>query len=342
MARRTSEFLSPPLPIDAGMIVLYGPDEMVKRLRLDQLREALEMVHGPIEPQKFDGRVVGLSGILDELREYALMQSYKLVVVDEAEHFVKSNRAALERYACQPVDHATLILRARTWHKGNLDKLIAKVGAVVKCEPPAPAQAQAWLIQRAKAKLQRALEPAAARLLIDRLGLDLSRLANELEKIALMVKADQLINRKLVEQVVGQSSDEQAWVVQEAVLAALVQGSPARAIEKIHELVGLAGQAEVLVTFFVADLFRKLHVGTLMRRQGVHDKQIAQHLRLWGPKVQLFTSALDRLDSARAGELFQRALIADERAKSGLGRPVRNLECFCAVLVDERQWTHSL
>ena len=42
MARRTSNFLSPPLPIDARMVVLHGPDEMIKRLRLDQLREAIE------------------------------------------------------------------------------------------------------------------------------------------------------------------------------------------------------------------------------------------------------------------------------------------------------------
>ena len=117
---------------DMRFVVLQGPEPMLKRLRLDQLREALEAVHGDIDPIKLDGRQVQLADVFDEVRGYSLMQSYKLVVVQQAEDFVKAHRAALERYAEDPVDHATLVLVADTWHKGNLDKKIAKVGAVVR------------------------------------------------------------------------------------------------------------------------------------------------------------------------------------------------------------------
>ncbi|MFW6060463.1 MAG: DNA polymerase III subunit delta [Phycisphaeraceae bacterium] len=333
--KRAASKSKPALDAATRIAVLYGPDEMQKRLRLHALLTTLNEAHGEVETFTYDGKSAALSDVLDELRSFSLMQTYKLVVVDNADEFTKNHRAALERYAEEPVDHATLVLRSTTWNKGNLDKKIEKVGAVVQCKEPSPAEAQRWLANRAASAHQCTIAPDAAALLVERLGTDLTQLDTELGKLALMVEEGAAIEVSLVREAVGRSSEEQAYMMQEAVLEGLQRGSAEPMLAKLHELVDLGGQPDVLVAYFVADVVRKLNVALMMRRAGVPQGEMLKQLKIWGPRQRTFMAALQRFDPAQAARLFEQVITADARAKSGLGQTMRNVEAFCVRLADE-------
>src|SRR5690606_27907262 len=130
------------------VLLLTGPEQMLKRHCMQELRDALQAAHGDLHEVTFDGKTVQLADVLDELRTFSMMQQYKLVIVDDADQLLKEKkddedkpspsakkrdagsgaRAAIERYAESPVDHATLVLRSEKWNPGKLDKLIEKVG----------------------------------------------------------------------------------------------------------------------------------------------------------------------------------------------------------------------
>lgn len=313
-------------------LLLSGPEQWVKRHKLEQLRAALEKEHGELQVMHHEGRTASLADILDDLRTFSMMQQYKLVIVDEADQFVsEQTRPALERYAKAPVDHATLVLRCTKWNAGRLDKLVTKI----KCEPLSGRDLKNWLIDRAATTYDCKLAAPAAMALIDQLGHDMSQMDNELAKLAVLAGPGEAVTAKMISQVVGRASDEQAWAVQEAVLAAVQSGRSGQAIEKIHEVVDLSRQPDVLVVYFVADLVRKLYLATLLKQQGVSDAQIGREMKLWGPRMGMFMNLLRRLDETSAGRLFDRIVNLDARSKSGFGKPMRNLECFCAVLADE-------
>lgn len=352
MARRAAS--SKPAAADAPLriVVLYGDEPMLKRQHFEALRQTLRDRYGEVETLTFDGAGTALADVLDELRSYGLMQQYKLVVVDDADQFVSAYREALQRYAAAPVDHGTLLLRSVKWNKGNLDKAIEKVGYLTKCEPLKQPAAERWLIERAASHHRRKLDQSTAKLLVRRLGVDLARLDAELAKLSLLAAEDQPIETILIDQVVGRGSDEDAWAVQEAVLAAINRServSGAReasegasrgtgggdAILKIHELVDLSGQPAALVAYFIADLIRKLHVGLMMKRQGAPDKQIAEALKLWGGREIAFMAVLRKLNDRSTTALFDRVMEMDHRAKTGRGETMRNLECFCTLFADE-------
>ncbi|MEM6553403.1 MAG: DNA polymerase III subunit delta [Planctomycetota bacterium] len=364
------------LGLGTRVLVLHGPEEALKRGYVKELRGVLEAEHGELDGHQFDGKTVELSAVMDELRGYSLMAGYKLVVVDEADAFVKAHRAALERYCESPVDHATLVLRAGTWNRGNLDKAIAKVGAIVKCEAVRPAEAAAWAVERAKTEHGVELDRRAAGLLVERMGVDLGMLETEVAKLALMAPPAPVsggageaaqnpsasagfagggggkITLELVREVVGQGSDEKAWVVQAEVLQGLSPGSgdASGALRTIKELVELSGQPAILVGYAVADLMRKLAVGVAMRSAGEGDQAITKAARVWGPQVRPFMAVVGALGlgrgaaqnpSASAGfgvgrvsGMLGAALEADARSKSGYGEAVRNLECLCVALAD--------
>ena len=355
------------LDASVRVLALHGPEEAIKKEKVDQLRTTLTAEHGEIQKFDFDGKIATLAEVFDEVRGYSLMGGYKLVVVDPADDFVKAHREPLERYAQNPVDHATLVLRAGTWHRGNLDKHIAKVGAVIKCEPPKPAEAVSRLVARAKNVHGMTLDRPAAQLLVDRLGVHLTRLETELDKLAAMAgalspKGRSLkasgggIDRAMVEAAVGKSSDEKAWEVQESILAAMAPGpgggfrgrgpatggqgkspggsSGGAVVEKVRELIDLGGQPEILVMYFVADLARKLAVGGQMRAAGESDAAIGKALKLWGPRQRTFMDVLRAVGPDGGAAMLDKALTADARSKSGFGPAGRNLEGLCVQMAD--------
>jgi len=322
----------PRLDAQTRIAVLHGPDAFVRRSYLEQLEQALEQAHGGVETYQFDGESATLAEVLDEVRTFSMLSPYKLVLVESADEFVKRYRSELERYAQSPVDHATLVLRSVKWHKGNLDKKIAKVGAVLKCEAPDQAELVRWLTERSESKYGRAIEREAARRLVEHMGRDMLRLDVELEKLSVCGDANSPIDASLVDETVGWTSEDKAWVVQEAALEAVVSGRPLAPV--VHELVERAGQPEVLVMYFLSDLMRKLCVAHTMLRAGVPMNQICRSLKVFRPRDQLFARCLREVPADQARRWFSRALELDARSKSGFGDAMRNLECFGATLAD--------
>jgi len=333
MARSTRS-PAPAIGAKTQILALVGPEATLKRDHLDALRAALEEAHGQVDTFRYDGAACALADVLDELRSYSLLQQHKIVIVDNADTFVSAHRAALERYTEAAVDSATLVLRADRWNSGKLDKLIAKVGAIIKCAKPSVVQAQSWLVERSKAMCGRALSRQVAARIVARIGPDLGRAENELGKLALLAGPEGDIDEHLVDQLVGSDSQEQAYAVQEALLASLADHSRrcTAAIEKIHELLDVSRQADVLVVYFVADLVRKLHQGFWMMSEGMAPAQIARQLRFWGSGEAAFTKVLGRLDARTVQTMFDRVVQIDIRGKSSLGPAWRNLERVCVQL----------
>ena len=319
---------------DEAIVVLHGKETMLRRTATDALRAALRAKHGEFETFGFEGKTAALADVLDELRGYSLMGGFKLVVVDEADEFLTRHREAMTRYAESPVDHAALLLRSDTWRPGNFDKHAKKHGQVIKCDAVSPREAARWLIARAEAEHGAKLEPAAAEALVDRLGVDLGRLDAETAKLALLAGGG-AITAIMVDETIGRESDEQAWAVQEGVLLSLATGDASAALTRVDEVVRLAGQHPVLVTFAVADVVRKLAIGHAMKRWGMNDFAIGKALRVWPAERQkLFAAAIGRLDADTARALQRRVLQLDARTKSGFGDGLRNLETFCVSLAD--------
>jgi len=319
------------------LLVLHGPNLMVIREKLDALRRALEAEHGPLEERRFDGREASLADVFDELRTFSLMGHYKLVIVDEAGSWVSTHRAALERYAEQPVSKATLVLKADRWHKGNLDKRIATCGAVIACKPATAAEATRWISRRAETAYGCRIEKEAARHLAERTGGDLMRADQELARLSLMGEDGATLTTALVTGEVGRTSDEKAWELQAAMLEAFRSGQVAPLLLKVRELVEVAGNPETLVHYFAADMARKLLIGRRMHAAGAGQAEMCKVAQIWGDRTRPFMDLMRRLSISQAEQIFDLAMEHDRRAKSGLGDALANTETFCISATEVAQ-----
>jgi DNA polymerase III delta subunit len=317
----------------------------------------LQEAHGEIEEFRFDGAVTEPAVVLDELRSFGLLQSHKIVILDDADKFLaardedeppatppprggkrgtkaprgpKTARQLMEAYAEKPVDNATLLLRAETWRPGRLDKAVQKVGKIVKCDAPNEATAGRWCVDHARDTLGCKLSPDAAADLVARIGTSRARLDVELRKLAAYAGAGAEIDRDAIFKLVGLTREEQAWVIQ----SALASGSPASAVAKLRELLAISHQPEQLLIWAITDLLRKLHAASRMLAAGASPGAVAGELKLWGEGRRIVLGAASRIGPPAAAQLLRLAIESDQRTKTGLGKAPRTLEALAIRIAD--------
>lgn len=322
------------------MVVLTGKEPFLLAQGARDLAKALEEAFGPTDQWTFDGETAELSDVLDELRSYALIQHHKLVILDRADVFLAGGRResedsrkagtrrrrALEAYAAGPAPEATLLMRSETWRPCKLDKLVP----VIKCEPLKPAEAVRWCTDKCEPRHGRAIDRAAATLLVELVGPDLSRLDSELAKLSAFVAAEAAIGVKDVKVLVGVGRQERAWALQSAIVA----GKPGNACVKLHELLEVSQLDKTLVTWAISDLLRRLHTAAQLLRQGELVHAWTVKLRLFGAEGDRMVEIARRCEPGRLARLLAMTVETDQRNKSSGGDPVRNLEALTLLVTD--------
>lgn len=367
MARKAE---SPPgtLSADTRIALLVGKELFLQTEHTAKLRAALKERFGEVDTVRFDGNTTPAAEVLDECRSFGLMQQHKMVVVDDADQLIRgggkkdekdggrrsrdddeddegeeesdaggaSTRPMFERYAQAPSDGATLVLRAKKFIPGKLGGMIEAVGAIIKCEAQSPDTARRWLLARAPERHGVEIEPAAADMLVERLGADLGRLDMEVAKLAAAISAPvsgkgkgakgklPLVTALAAAELTGITRQEDMWSIKDALLT----GDPDGSLHQLHAILDRVPKDQAVpVTWACIDLARQLHAMSQGLRQGKNPQSLAGMLKIFPPwKAEALIAFARRLDPKRGASLLAAAVEADRRAKSGLGDAERQLE----------------
>ena len=306
------------------MVVLAGKELFLRQQYTAMLRSGLEDAHGEIETFKFVGNEVEIAEVLDECRSFGLMSSHKLVIVDDAELLVnESTRPMLQRYAEDPCEQATLLLRANTWRPGNLDKAIAKVGVVTKCEQVDAPMALKWTMARAQRAYESSIGQREASMLVERLGTDLGKIDAELGKLAIAAGAGNPIGADLIMEMVPLTREvDNPWVIQEPLLS----GDPEYTLRQLRIVLENSGKSNAVpVSYACIDLARKLVGVSEGAASGQNLNTVAKELKLWGPSRDAIMRLARKVSPGTARELLDASVRADMDIKRSAD-PVRTLE----------------
>lgn len=305
------------------VVLLTGSDQFIAGEHTAALLDKLEAAHGAVDTLTFDGVSASVAEVLDECRSFGLMQQHKMVVVDNADQFVKGeSRTLVERYTQDPSDGATLVLRSTKWNAGKLDEMICEVGTMVKCDEVDDATAATWAMKRAEKRYQAKLDSTAAAQLVQRVGAELGRIDSELAKLAVAGDNPGVITSALVQQFVGRSREEEVWDIQSTLLG----GSVPRAVAHVRDLIEVSKQPTVMISWAMTDLARKVHAASRGAKAGVNPFELAKALKLWGPSRDAILNIARKINPDAAAGLLDACVKADIKQKTGLGDPQRTLE----------------
>jgi DNA polymerase-3 subunit delta len=315
---------------------VYGNDHYL-------VRESIAAVSRAVFPEsedeaavsRFAGAQAALADVRDELFTLPFFSRRRLVIVEEADTFVTKHRKELEAYAERPSSSGHLILQVKQWTSTTrLAKLVDKVGLAIGCNPLPEKQAQkvvSWLTQYARTRCEAQLEPAAANLLVELVGLEIGILAAEVEKLAVYAGDAKRIERADVARMVDAGRVETVWKA----LDAATTGQAQSALELLDNLLA-AGEAPVmLLAAMSASLLKVHHAGRLRgarlaldeacRIAGVPpfavEKTGRQHAHLGPHRVAQLPSMLLRADLDLKGGSSAEPRVVLERLLVGLSRP---------------------
>lgn len=159
--------------------------------------------------------------IVSLAQQFPMFGEINLIIVKEAQDlkFSEDEQKALENYIENPVDTTVLVIAHK--HK-KLDsrkkftKLLQKYNRLFLSEPVRDYQLAKWIADECK-KNKIKTAPNISHLLAEYLGNDLSRIANELNKLKLVLKEGEILDEKQVEKHIGISKEYNVFELQKAI-----------------------------------------------------------------------------------------------------------------------------
>lgn len=163
------------------------------------------------------GNDVDISAVINSAKRYPMMAKHQVVIVREAQNIKKIEDLAF--YMAKPLESTILVInyKYKTLDKRlKVSKLLADKGVLFESKKIYENQVPQWISDYLK-KRNVTIGPKASTLLTEFLGNDLSKVANELDKLILSLTPEQKsITPELVERNIGISKDFNNFELQKA------------------------------------------------------------------------------------------------------------------------------
>ncbi|WP_395058920.1 DNA polymerase III subunit delta [Flavobacterium sp.] len=190
---------------------------------IDKLSEYIE--HNVLQEHERDfnqtvlyGRDITIEDVVSNAKRYPMMADRQVVIVKEAQDLVKTIDK-LESYAENPQPTTVLVIcyKYKTLDKRKkITKILAQKGVVYESKKLYENQVGEWLKRVLQGKKLN-IEPKAAAMLVDFLGTDLSKIANELDKLAIILPQGSTITPAIIEENIGFSKDFNVFEFRKAI-----------------------------------------------------------------------------------------------------------------------------
>lgn len=289
-------------PVADGMKPLYliaGTDDAKIDATRARLRARAEREGGAAALEVFEpGEGRGLpdhEALLAAIPAMSLIRSRRYLLADGVERWRDRQLDAVTTALAELPPDLTLVLIARAKAPAKLVAAVeAAAGEIHEFEAPKRREMPRVLVAEAE-QLGFRLEPAAARALVDRMGANPVRLANELERLALWAGQDGAVGAADLEEMVADTSEAAVWSLSDALLerdaaAALRLGE--RLIDQGENVTGLV--------YGLASRLRAACGAAAQLEEGVPPKQVESSLKMHPYAAK---QLLRRLQSAELGDL---------------------------------------
>lgn len=205
---------------DTGpLYALVGADEVEKAEAAGQFIDMVDEGIRAFNVDRLYGGETKVDAVIDAANTLPMMVPRRIVVVLEAEKILvpkREGKAAdedqekLEAFLKAPPPHATVVFVCGALDmRRRLVKLLIKEAQVVDCGTiEDTADAERWVAARA-ARERVTFEPAAARALVERAGLDIARLRGGFERVVLYAMGQPAVTAADVRDVVTAGPQEQ-------------------------------------------------------------------------------------------------------------------------------------
>jgi DNA polymerase-3 subunit delta len=261
------------------LYLIAGSDEAKIDATRARLRARAEREGGSAALEVFEpGEGKGMpdhGALLGTIPAMSLMGTRRYLLADGIERWRdKQLEPVLAALKDLPPD-LTLVLICRDKAAAKLTKAVkAASGEIHEFETPKARDMPRVLVGEAQ-RLGFRLEPAAARMLVERMGSNPVRLRNELERLALWVGPEGEVSTADLEGMIADTSEAVVWSLSDA----LIEGDAAAALRIGERLIGQGENVTGLI-YGLASRLRSACIAAAQLEEGIPPNQVESSLRM--------------------------------------------------------------
>jgi DNA polymerase-3 subunit delta len=231
--------------------------------------------------------------LLGAIPAMSLIDSRRYLLADGVERWRDRQLDAVVAALGELPPDLTVVLIARAKAPAKLTKAVkAAKGEIHDFEAPKAREMPGVLVADAQ-RLGFRLEPAAARVLVDRMGANPVRLRHELERLALWAGEGGEVGAADLEAMIADTSEEAVWSLSDALLE-----KDAAAALRIGERLIEQGENVTGLIYGLASRLRSACAAAGRLEEGIHPKQVESSLKMHPYAAKLLVGRLRDTDVA--------------------------------------------
>ena len=236
--------------------LIAGDDEAKIARARGRLRDRAEREGGPGALEVFEAgdgrRAADIDAVAASLAAISLIASRRYLLIDGIQGWGKGDAERAVEALAQVPPETTVALVSHGKAPAGIAKAVEKAGGeVLSFDVPRARDLPKQIVSDAR-ELGFELDPAAARLLVERLGARPMRLRTELERLALWAGQGGSVTSDDLEAMISDTSEEAIWTLADAVVA----GDQAETIAVAERLVS-QGEALPRIVYSLAPRLRQ-------------------------------------------------------------------------------------
>jgi DNA polymerase-3 subunit delta len=257
--------------------LIAGADEAKIGAARRRLRARAESEGGAAALQVFDppeGRgAPSVADLLAAIPALSLTTERRYLLADHVERWSEKDQGAVREALAALPDDVTVVLVAHGKPAAKLSKAVRDSGGEVHAfEAPRPRDLPRGLVADAKQRGFR-LDPGAAKLLVQRMGANPVRLANELDRLAVWAGDGGDVGAEDLEAMISDTSEAAVWSLSDA----LLEGDTEAALA-ISERLLAQGESVTGLVYALASRLRKANLALERLEAGTPLKQVESEL----------------------------------------------------------------
>lgn len=261
------------------LYLIAGSDEAKIETTRARLRARAEREGGSAALEIFEpGEGKGMpdhEALLAAIPAMSLMGTRRYLLADGVERWRDRQLDPVLAALGELPPELTLVLICRDKAPAKLARAVkAAAGEIHEFEAPKARQIPRMLVGEAQ-QLGFRLEPAAARLLVERIGSSPLRLRNELERLALWAEEGGEVSASDLEEMIADTSEMAVWSLSDA----LIEGDAAAALRIGERLIGQGENVTGLI-YGLASRLRGACAAAAQLEEGIPAKQVESSLKM--------------------------------------------------------------
>lgn len=260
--------------------------------------------------------------VIDSANQMPMMAARRIVVVRDFDKIKEDEQDVVFAYLKNPAPRTTVVFQAASPDKRRkLTATLVKSCEVITFEALDEGQATRWAEDYLK-QLGCKIEPAALKMLIGLIGTGLTRLSNELEKLAAYANGV-AINAAAVQELVPRAREHASWELWDAIISR----DRKRALRLMNRLLDDSDPLPILGS--LASYYRKLLIGKELIEGGASQQEITKATNQWSTA---FFNGLRRIPRADFVHGLRRIAEVDNAIKNSEATPRLQMEYLIVEL----------